>query len=160
MHPRGMSVMDLLGQLSRRASSRAGGLVGGRKRCPLIWFYRLWDFWNWTAPETGSEGCISAMEPWASRPGLVCCGNLSERMGLARGTVHPGGLDSLVDGDTADTCDVAMPRIRSGHRKSPVYWWNEEIAELRTCCIRHRRRATRIRDHAPIDAPRGCWIEK
>lgn len=51
-------------------------------------------------------------------------------------------------------CDVAMPRVRSGHRRSPVYWWNEEIAELRACCIRHRRRATRIRGYAPVDAQR------
>lgn len=42
--------------------------------------------------------------------------------------------------------DAAMPRVaqpRTGRR--PVYWWNEQIAELRSDCLRARRRMQRAR---------------
>lgn len=41
-------------------------------------------------------------------------------------------------------CSESMPR-RQPHRRAGVYWWNDEIAELRRECLKHRRRATRRR---------------
>ncbi|KAJ8977407.1 hypothetical protein NQ317_003188 [Molorchus minor] len=43
-------------------------------------------------------------------------------------------------------CDQSMPRKRPPHgRKKAVYWWTEEIADLRRQCLRLRRVATRAR---------------
>ncbi|KAJ8980486.1 hypothetical protein NQ317_013239 [Molorchus minor] len=43
-------------------------------------------------------------------------------------------------------CDQSMPRKRPPHgRKKAVYWWTEEIADLRGQCLRLRRIATRAR---------------
>ncbi|XP_049880311.1 uncharacterized protein LOC126376807 [Pectinophora gossypiella] len=41
-------------------------------------------------------------------------------------------------------CDASMPRVRALNRKR-VYWWSEECAQLRTTCLRARRRYTRTR---------------
>ena len=42
-------------------------------------------------------------------------------------------------------CNASMPRKRARRDKDPVYWWTEEIAELRRACLRLRRRAQRAR---------------
>jgi len=40
-----------------------------------------------------------------------------------------------------DVCDSAMPRSSLiGRNHQPMYWWNNEIAELRATCVRVRRR--------------------
>jgi hypothetical protein len=41
------------------------------------------------------------------------------------------------------SCDASMPRRSSQNQRRPVYWWNEDIAELRRECISSRRRAQR-----------------
>lgn len=45
-------------------------------------------------------------------------------------------------------CERSMPRTRPRRDKQPVYWWSEEIAEMRRNCLRLRRRAQRARDRA------------
>lgn len=40
-------------------------------------------------------------------------------------------------------CDVSMVRRKNGINKPRVYWWNEEIAQLRSQCIQARRKYTR-----------------
>ena len=42
-------------------------------------------------------------------------------------------------------CNASMPRKRARRDKDPVYWWTEEIAELRRACLRLRRKAQRAR---------------
>ena len=42
-------------------------------------------------------------------------------------------------------CNASMPRKRSPRNRQPVYWWTQEIAELRSNCLRLRRRAQRAR---------------
>ena len=44
-----------------------------------------------------------------------------------------------------NACDASMTRRGRGNGQSPVYWWNDEIAELRKVCHRTRRRAQRAR---------------
>ena len=44
----------------------------------------------------------------------------------------------------AASCNVAMPKIVK-HSKPAVYWWTEEIGELRRTCLRKRRKYTRER---------------
>lgn len=46
--------------------------------------------------------------------------------------------------EAADT-SMQMVRKRSTNYKRQVFWWNEEIAELREKCIRDRRRWTRVK---------------
>lgn len=43
-------------------------------------------------------------------------------------------------------CDVSMPRKSFQNKRwKPVYWWSEEIAELRRSCLHLRRKVTRRR---------------
>ncbi|KAM3958882.1 putative 115 kDa protein in type-1 retrotransposable element R1DM [Aphomia sociella] len=42
-------------------------------------------------------------------------------------------------------CDAAMPRARSQSSRRQVYWWSEEIADLRRQCMVARRQYTRYR---------------
>lgn len=44
-----------------------------------------------------------------------------------------------------DACDAAMTKGSGRSRHPPVYWWTEEIAELRRQCHRTRRQAQRAR---------------
>lgn len=48
-------------------------------------------------------------------------------------------------------CDAAMPRRFSISHKKSVYWWTEEIAELRKKCLRARRLYQRAKPEARID---------
>lgn len=40
---------------------------------------------------------------------------------------------------TRTSCDYAMPHKPNSYRKSSVYWWNNEIADIRRKCISLRR---------------------
>lgn len=43
-------------------------------------------------------------------------------------------------------CDASMPRqVRASSRRPPVYWWNDNIARLRSACHRARRKLQRAR---------------
>ncbi|XP_054746791.1 uncharacterized protein LOC129251477 [Anastrepha obliqua] len=42
-------------------------------------------------------------------------------------------------------CSAAMPKIKSAHPKKSVYWWTNEIRDLRHTCISKRRKYTRAR---------------
>ncbi|XP_018302108.1 uncharacterized protein [Mycetomoellerius zeteki] len=66
-----------------------------------------------------------------------------------------GGLSRAL----AEISDVSMPRVRSTGRPS-VYWWNEEIAELRTRCMQVRRRIIKRRKrYKDSETVRGLWAE-
>lgn len=43
-------------------------------------------------------------------------------------------------------CEASMPRKRRRENRRPVYWWTEEIAELRRKCLHLRRVAQRSRN--------------
>lgn len=44
-----------------------------------------------------------------------------------------------------EACNMSMKRRKPGKYKDEVYWWNEEIANLRKDCIKARRKFTRTR---------------
>lgn len=55
-----------------------------------------------------------------------------------------------------EICDAAMPRAGPRPQRRQVYWWNDEIAELRRLCVAARRQYTRchrriIRHLAAVD---------
>lgn len=72
-------------------------------------------------------------------------------------------------------CNVAMPRVQKYNNKRPVYWWNDEIRELRAKCLAARRASTRNHDNQVLefeykrarrilrraikDSKRKCWTE-
>lgn len=72
-------------------------------------------------------------------------------------------------------CNVGMPRVQKYNNKRPVYWWTEEIRELRAKCLAARRASTRhhndlalkheykrsrkILRRAIKDSKRRCWTE-
>lgn len=59
--------------------------------------------------------------------------------------IAPPDADALTQHVTR-ACDIAMPR-RRGHQNMHrrVYWWNETISNIRTECLRARRRMQRAR---------------
>ncbi|XP_069362437.1 uncharacterized protein [Maniola hyperantus] len=54
-------------------------------------------------------------------------------------------LAGLIRNALVNVCDAAMPRARRRPHRRSVYWWSEEIADLRTACIRARREYVRSR---------------
>ncbi|XP_046681479.1 uncharacterized protein LOC124368248 [Homalodisca vitripennis] len=69
---------------------------------------------------------------------------------ISRGAqANPGeaGAKALVTSTMelfVSACDRSMPRKKLRRDKQPIYWWTEEIAELRRTCLRAKRAATRI----------------
>lgn len=58
----------------------------------------------------------------------------------------PGSAEAHVDIVTrgiVEGCNAAMPRRSGAHRKAPVYWWNDTIAEARRECLKARRQSQR-----------------
>lgn len=56
-------------------------------------------------------------------------------------------------------CDAAMPRSQRGPSNRQVYWWSQEIAQIRDACVaarrlyaRHRRRRIRVPNAEAIEA--------
>ncbi|KAI8125012.1 Retrovirus-related Pol polyprotein from type-1 retrotransposable element R1 [Lucilia cuprina] len=72
-------------------------------------------------------------------------------------------------------CNISMPKSKTYKNKSPVYWWNNEIRDLRRICNTARRAATRnynnelLKDNykkarktlkiAIRDSKKKCWQE-
>lgn len=56
-----------------------------------------------------------------------------------------------------ELCDKVMPRKGNSHSKKPVYWWNEEIALLRSDCLRKRRLYTRHSRRASLAETQLLW---
>lgn len=44
-----------------------------------------------------------------------------------------------------EACNESMPTLGRRHRRAAVYWWTDEISNLRRICLRCRRRYTRAR---------------
>ncbi|KAH8273207.1 hypothetical protein KR026_008682, partial [Drosophila bipectinata] len=57
----------------------------------------------------------------------------------------PEGAAEELSGSLSDACDSAMPRRKPSRRGASVYWWNQDIQQLRTACLRARRRFQRAR---------------
>ena len=70
---------------------------------------------------------------------------MEERMVLTGSPeVKASQLMSLI----GNACDASMSRRSKGNRHRPVYWWNNEISQLRKICHQTRRRAQRGRRQA------------
>ncbi|KMQ85513.1 reverse transcriptase [Lasius niger] len=76
----------------------------------------------------------------------------------------PGPCD--VDAEAAwfreamsQVCDAAMPRVRALPSKRKVYWWSQDIAQLRANCVRTRHRYTRCRRRRHIEAEAATLYE-
>lgn len=55
-------------------------------------------------------------------------------------------------------CDASMPRHRKPKSaRTPNYWWNDDIANLRTTCLRARRRFQRARSDEQREARRVVY---
>ena len=64
-----------------------------------------------------------------------------------------------VDIALKEISDVAMPRLKTTGRPS-VYWWNDEIADLRVRCVRIRRRIIRQRrKYQDSEMVRSLWSD-
>lgn len=64
------------------------------------------------------------------------------------GTILNGTPEDMADqliSQVTHACNVSMRKRGKGGNKPPVYWWNEEIAEMRRDCIRARRTYVRTR---------------
>lgn len=59
------------------------------------------------------------------------------------------GAEAIVEATMnaiSQACEASMPRKVIRNNRRPVYWWTDEIAELRRKCLRLRRAAQRTRD--------------
>lgn len=57
-----------------------------------------------------------------------------------------------VNSDLNTLCNATMPKKRHqrGNQRNPMYWWNEEIAELRKECLAAKRKFTRSRGNQEL----------
>ncbi|XP_073831423.1 uncharacterized protein [Musca autumnalis] len=47
-------------------------------------------------------------------------------------------------------CNTSMPKLKDmGPGKEPVYWWNNQVADLRRDCLKRRRKYTRAKRRGP-----------
>ncbi|XP_066159226.1 uncharacterized protein [Euwallacea fornicatus] len=72
-----------------------------------------------------------------------------ERGGVAGLTDDPEQIIKEI-GDVRDAC-LRKKSGKSGSDKSAVYWWNDEIEELRKECVRMRRKMTRVKGVREMD---------
>ncbi|KAJ8912476.1 hypothetical protein NQ315_014576 [Exocentrus adspersus] len=56
-------------------------------------------------------------------------------------------------------CENTMPKRKLHTNQQPMYWWNEEIADLRKECIRKKRQYTRTRRRQTTDVTQQHWLE-
>lgn len=54
-------------------------------------------------------------------------------------------------------CDKVMPRKSANPRRKPVYWWSNEIADLRKECLKKRREYTRSFRRNPLWRSLELW---
>ena len=57
---------------------------------------------------------------------------------------EPRGVDAILDATTQSihrACKKSMPWLKGPGGKRSVYWWSEEIAEIRRECLKRRREA-------------------
>ncbi|KAH8361966.1 hypothetical protein KR200_009776, partial [Drosophila serrata] len=94
-------------------------------------------------------GTRSALRPEkAYRPDTLCIRTFTNVLdGMVTG--EPRGADGMANHVAAaleHACDQSM-RLRGSFRGSrrPVFWWSDEIADLRSTCHRARRQLTRAR---------------
>lgn len=52
----------------------------------------------------------------------------------------------------AEACDASMPRRTVSTKRSPCYWWNENVAALRKKCLTARRQVQRSRGRPEFDS--------
>lgn len=65
-----------------------------------------------------------------------------------------GGLMAVL----TRACDASMPRqVKPRNARTPVYWWNDGIANLRSACLRARRRFQRARSDEAREARRVVY---
>ena len=74
--------------------------------------------------------------------------NPQTRTNLYAKVGEPGGVDAIVEATSQlihRACNKSMPRTRKSGKRRSVYWWSEEIADIRQECLKFRRKATRAR---------------
>lgn len=57
----------------------------------------------------------------------------------------------------AEICNNVMPKKNTNFRRKPVYWWSDEIAELRKECLKRRRAYTRSVRRNPLWRSQQLW---
>lgn len=57
----------------------------------------------------------------------------------------------------SDLCETSMPRKKTAARRKPVYWWSNEIAELRKECLRRRRLYSRSVRRNQLQVTQQLW---
>lgn len=77
---------------------------------------------------------------------------------LVEGT--PETMAGQLAGHISRACDVSMVRRKNNNRRNPVYWWNEQIALLRSECVSARRLYSRTRGRPENELHRVQFKEK
>uniref|UniRef100_A0ABD2WUJ5 Uncharacterized protein n=1 Tax=Trichogramma kaykai TaxID=54128 RepID=A0ABD2WUJ5_9HYME len=79
---------------------------------------------------------------------------------MANAVVPPGPTEEMATRLMAaitSACDAFMAKSSGRRRRCVVYWWTNEIADLRHSCLRARRLAQRARGQPNEDACRASY---
>ena len=88
---------------------------------------------------------------------LCAAANVKAWSSLSQRDMSAEQLADRIDTVLKEISDVAMPRLKTTDR-SPAYWWNEEIADLRVRCVRIRRCILRRRrKYQDTEMIRSLW---
>jgi len=71
--------------------------------------------------------------------------------------IDAGELQALINEYVKRTCDVSMPKKKPRGSRKPVFWWSDEIVELRKTSLAARRTFQRARKRM---GPDECREEK
>ena len=75
----------------------------------------------------------------------VLLGTIDENTSRIRLNVNDLSLVNATMECIREGCNASMPRLSTRAGKTSVYWWSDEIAELRRKCLRSRRIYTRAK---------------
>ena len=78
-----------------------------------------------------------------------------KRLANARGSTHQGQAEQAVETRICliqQACRASVPYKRPRRKRTAIYWWTEEIAELRGECLRQRRKMQRARRNKLTEA--------
>ncbi|XP_018314211.1 uncharacterized protein, partial [Mycetomoellerius zeteki] len=157
VHPRGTSSVDVALATSAAARKITGWRVATELESLSDHRYILMDIGSALIGTITGGAALRIFPRWVTR-------NINRDLMEAAAIFHTweGGRDSVIrdarrlDEILRDISDVAM--ARKGPTKRPsVYWWNEEIAELRRVCNARRRKLTRARSRPHPEDARPLW---
>jgi hypothetical protein len=135
----------------------------------------LYDALNWRVCDSYTASDHQAIRFTVGRKQTTICerfsGGVQWKQKLLNENLLSETFEWITDGVEAMTadeltramtsaCEVAMPRSYRSHvKRKPAFWWNDEIATLRSKCLGARRQAQRARSDSEKESRRFIYRE-